>query len=866
MDFSPLVRMAERVERARLESDTAYFYDLVAYGEMVTKLVTAGMVATLPAESEGHRYRLEYGLVRADGIGEWVEALDDALLGPASQYLPEVARVEQTALTKMWGTDEDAWQYHAVALLDQACRTLDPSIKTGRKVQLRGWFHRFAWLRNKTRGHGAPTSAKCGDMAPALAAAIDEVVANLPLFTRSWAVIRRNLSGKYRVAALAGYRDEFNHLTRHDQYQYPDGVYVALDGLNRVALVSTDVDLSDFFVANGGFANDHHELISYVTDEHTYPSNAGYLRPPSPLPASETQGLAKLDLLGKSFANLPPRTRDYVERQLLETELRERLTDDRHPVITLIGMAGAGKTSVALHVLHSLAEEGRFFAIVWFSARDIDLLPHGPKPVKPHLLAPKQISDEFARLISPVGYGEKTFDATAYLSESLSGATGLGPVLFVFDNFETLRSPGETFRWLDQSIRLPNKVLVTTRMSDFKADWPVEVRGMTQIEFQELVNSTASRLAIQEKVTPAYVERLFVESGANPYVTKILLGEVAAAGVAGAIPAVLAAKEDVLEALFERTYAALSPGSQRVFLLLSTWRSVVPVAALKGALLRPVNERIDVEVVLDQLARFSLIDISTSEADNERFVSVPLAALLFGRKKLVVSPMKSAVEADTEILRLFGASQPTDIRRGLAPRVESLFRAATDRLQKDEGQLVELLSVLELVAQGYPPARLRLAEFFLERGDLNAAIEATRRFLQDRPTDTEAWRRLAQLSKRSGDYLGEMHALLELAQLPSTPFGVVSDSANRFNQLLREQAIDLESDEKRVMAERLRKVMESRVPEANATDFSRLGWLCVHLRDVDAARAYAQRGLQLEPSNLHCSRLVNIDDRRHVSN
>jgi hypothetical protein len=854
--------MAERVERARLESDTAYFYDLLAYGEMVTKLVTAAMVATLPVEPEGHRYRLEYGLVRSDGLGDWVEALDDVLTGPASQYLAETARVEQTALTKMWATDEDAWQYHAVALLDQACRTLDPSIKTARKVQLRSWFHRFVWLRNKTRGHGAPTGAKCSDMAPSLAAAIDELVANLPVFARSWAVIRRNLSGRYRVGALAGDRAEFSHLTRNDQYSYPDGVYLVVDGLNRVALVSTDVDLLDFFIANGGFTGDHHEMLSYVTDEHTYPSNEAYLRPPAPLPASETQGLAKLDLLGKSFANLPPRTRDYVQRQLLETELRERLTDERHPVITLIGIGGAGKTSVALQVLHSLAEDGRFFAVVWFSARDIDLLSYGPKQVKPHVLASKEISEEFARLISPEGYGEKTFDTTAYLSESLSGATGLGPVLFVFDNFETLRSPGETFRWLDQSVRLPNKVLVTTRMREFKGDYPVEVRGMTQAEFQELVQSTAARLGILDRITPGYVDRLFVETEGHPYVTKILLGEVAASGIAGAAPRILAAKENVLEALFERTYAGLVPASQRVFLLLSTWRSVVPVAALKAALLRPVNERIDVELVLDQLGQSSLIDVSTSDVDGERFVSVPLAASLFGRKKLIVSPMKSAVEADTEILRLFGATQPTDIRHGLAPRVESLFRAAADRLQKGDEELTELLPVLELVAQGYPPARLRLADFFLERGDLNAAIEATRRFLQERPTDAEAWRKLAQLSKRSGDYLGEMHALLELARFPATPFGEVSDSANRFNLLLREHVIDVQSDEKRVMADRLRKVMESRVPEANATDLSRLGWLCVHLRDLDSARRYAQRGLVLEPSNYHCNRLANIQEWR----
>lgn len=107
-----------------------------------------------------------------------------------------------------------------------------------------------------------------------------------------------------------------------------------------------------------------------------------------------------------------------------------------------------------------------------------------------------------------------------------------------------------------------------------------------------------------------------------------------------------------------------------------------------------------------------------------------------------------------------------------------------------------------------------------------------------------------------------MHALLELARFAATPFGEVSDSANRFNQVLREHVIDVQTDEKRVMAERLRKVMESRIPEANATDLSRLGWLCVHLRDLESARRYAQRGLALEPSNHHCTRLANIQEWR----
>jgi hypothetical protein len=67
--------------------------------------------------------------------------------------------------------------------------------------------------------------------------------------------------------------------------------------------------------------------------------------------------------------------------------------------------------------------------------------------------------------------------------------------------------------------------------------------------------------------------------------------------------------------------------------------------------------------------------------------------------------------------------------------------------------------------------------------------------------------------------------------------------------------LDLDTLEKRVIAERLRKAMEARIHEADATDLSRLGWLCMHLTDAAAAREYAARGLRLSPTNEYCSRL-----------
>lgn len=66
--------------------------------------------------------------------------------------------------------------------------------------------------------------------------------------------------------------------------------------------------------------------------------------------------------------------------------------------------------------------------------------------------------------------------------------------------------------WLSNAVRLPNKVLVTTRTRDFKADYPIVVHGMLRPEFDELVNEVATRLQIKVLIDEEYRDRLFERS------------------------------------------------------------------------------------------------------------------------------------------------------------------------------------------------------------------------------------------------------------------------------------------------------------------------------------------------------------------
>ena len=97
-----------------------------------------------------------------------------------------------------------------------------------------------------------------------------------------------------------------------------------------------------------------------------------------------------------------------------------------------------------------------------------------------------------------------------------------------------------------------------------------------------------------------------------------------------------------------------------------------------------------------------------SKEDNEIFLNVPLVAALFGKRKLAANPMKSAVEVDTQILHAFGAAQQSDIRHGIAPRVEKLFRYVANRISQGKEKLDDHLPMLEFIARKHPPAWLLL--------------------------------------------------------------------------------------------------------------------------------------------------------------
>jgi hypothetical protein len=417
------------------------------------------------------------------------------------------------------------------------------------------------------------------------------------------------------------------------------------------------------------------------------------------------------------------------------------------------------------------------------------------------------------------------------------------------------------YNWLDQNVRSPNKILITTRHRDFRGDYVVEVGGMTEPQCNELIRATAAPLGLQNMVTTEFCREVYRESEGNPYVVKILVGESGEGGRFRKVERIVASKEEILDALFERTYSRLSPAARRVFLTLCNWRSLVPMVSIEAALLRPtVEDRIDTQAAIEELGRVSFVDEYISEADGSAFLSVPLVAAVFGKRKLTVSQDRVPIEDDTRFLQRFGAVQSRDVNHGLAPRIHRFFASLSGDLEKGRLKLDEEAPTLDLIARQYPPAWLLISKLWVESGKDSGSANtraAVMRYLEltppNAPDQKAAWQTVAEISRSQKDWLGFVNAVVHIAELPDADLPTISGAVNTFNSVNRE--LESDPEQKRTFARRLVTVMEPKIADGDAVDCSRLGWLFLQLANRNRAWEIVQCGLKLDPSNEHCRNL-----------
>lgn len=867
--------MKQRIQDEGNDSDFTRFYNNMLYGEMVIKWIVCGIAAGIEDDVDRNQYQIYYNLIRSNAIGDWVTNLEKILQQLPSQYLIEEVKIkERKELTEKVGSGK--WQYEMALSIFQCLNSLDESTDNlPTKVDALEWFRRFVTLRNKFRGHGAQRGAKCAELCEMLENSIDILVNNFILFKRPCVFLYRNLSKKYRVSQISESNDYFESLKTEEgkKCNYEDGIFIAFGtDINIIKLVESDADLSDFYFSNGQYndKNCDYEMLSYITGNKIRNIDNFYTVPIETLPKSETSSMGELDVFHNNvFSNIPTQRPGYIKRLELENQLKEQLLlTERHPIITLQGKGGIGKTTLALQVLHEIAQSPYipYKMIIWLSARDIDLTSEGPKAVKPDVISKKQFSKEYALLV--LGKNKaKGMNYEEYFSSQLSKGA-LGPTLFIFDNFETVENPFDVFKYLDSFIRLPNKILITTRIRDFKADYPLIVSGMTKNESFQLIENISNEIGLSQLLHEEYKLELYKESGGHPYIIKILLGECAKKKQLVKPDIVLQDLDKLLDALFERSYINLSKAAQRIFLLLCSWKSAIPEIALELAMLS-AREKIDVSETLNELVNSSFIEEEVSENDN--FYYAPLAALTFGKRKLKVSSLKAIVEVDSIFLQKFGVTKSAEIKKGILPKINRFVRKVAEEISSGTTSLAAHKNNFDYIASKVPQAWLSIAKLYKEQDNLDNAIETTRKYLEREDGEEgklKAWEELTKLYELKKDYKNELLTLVEISQNRKLQLYDLSNIVNRIIILCKtlkdlDRTSAFEVEEKKLMLKKVITVIELRDDELDPTDCSRVAWLFLNIGDTKKALDYAKKGLDIDKANYYCRSLIERIDKEY---
>jgi tetratricopeptide (TPR) repeat protein len=303
--------------------------------------------------------------------------------------------------------------------------------------------------------------------------------------------------------------------------------------------------------------------------------------------------------------NLPPR-REFVGRASERKRILEAL-QERPNTLSIDGIGGIGKTTLALEVAHTvlhhshpdsesadLPQGQQFDAVIW-------------TPCNERELTLQRLLSTIARVLDYPGVDELDPSTRQQTVKMLLFSNRC---LIILDNFDTLACQ-DILDFLDE---LPetSKALITTRLRQPTPFWTISIGGMSASEAVDLMKTEGRRLnfAAIQSADIATLHRLHAATGGVPLIIKWSIGQIKQRGqTIDTLLAILnTASSDIFTTIFARSWSLLGKDSRKLLTVLA----VLPSAATRNAAIigsdLPDGKRFD--EAMGQLFELSLVEAS----------------------------------------------------------------------------------------------------------------------------------------------------------------------------------------------------------------------------------------------------------------
>jgi tetratricopeptide (TPR) repeat protein len=280
------------------------------------------------------------------------------------------------------------------------------------------------------------------------------------------------------------------------------------------------------------------------------------------------------------YHNLPHRPAEFIGREQ-EVEQTLQALKSRHPLVSIEGMGGIGKTSLAIEVAHACLPGGQadlptpFEAAVFISAKDRDL----------------ELNDLFDVISYTLDLPYIAQSPPERKSQEVGRALREHKVLIIADNFETVADEA-LLAFLQQEVPEPSKAMITTRQEQLRMVWPVPLRGLAEADAIELIRRHARTLRLPEIIQAIddELQPLVEVTGGNPYAIVTSLGYLKRGALTlreliNALDQAGESVEEIFEYIFTQAWGATDEEGQSTLMVMPffvDWASRDAIEAATG--------------------------------------------------------------------------------------------------------------------------------------------------------------------------------------------------------------------------------------------------------------------------------------------